>query len=318
MSVVMSWVDLLVRAFLIPALVSAAILWPSPRRKWVDRIAEALALAVGFFAGYFTAGHREGWAPLVPTSDKDEWSWLPWLAALAGLAGLAALLPLKRDWARRGMTALAVLLVAALSAWLLVPEFETLRALRPYYVGGGAAAVLLLWAVLDPLAGRQPGGRIPLLLACVAVAAAMVILLAASMKLATLAGPLAGALTGCTVVGFRYPDRDDLRGMLPGFAVLLVGLLLQGYLTRGAEEVPGVSFLLVLVAPLLLWVGGRGRWGGWLQAAAVLLPLAAAVTLALLASEGGGEEDWSAISRVAADLQVCRENRQTWRSAATD
>jgi hypothetical protein len=295
MSAVLSWVDLLVRAFVIPALVSTAVLWPSPRRRWVDRVAGVLALAVGYFAGYYTAGHREGWAPLVPTAEKDEWSWLPWLAALAGLAGLAALLPLKRDWLRRGITALAVLPVAGAAAWLLVPDFETLRAVRPYYVGGGAAAVWLLWAALDPLAGRQPGGRLPLLLACVAVAAAVVILLAASLKLATLAGPLAGALAGCTVVGWRYPNREYLRGMLPGFAVLLVGLLLQGHLTGGAE-VPLVCFLLVLVAPLLLWAGGRGRWGGWLQAAAVLLPLAAAVALAALsAEEGGGEEDWSAV-----------------------
>jgi hypothetical protein len=287
MSAVLPWVESAFLAFLVPALVSAVLLWLF---RGADRVAGALALAGGYFVGYFAAGNLEGyfitghlqsWAPLIPTSDKDEWSWLPWLAVLAGLA---VLLPLKGGWLRRGVTALAVLAMGGTTAWLLVPDFESLRPVRSYYLGGGSAAVLLLWVVLDPLAEWQPGGRVPLLLACVAVAAAVVILLSGILKLATLAGPLAGALTGCAVVGLLSPDRGCLRGMLPGFAVLLVGLLLQGYLTRGAEDVPAISFLLVPVAPLLLWVGGRGRWGGWLQAAAVLLPLAAAVILAVLSA----------------------------------
>jgi hypothetical protein len=288
---VLSWGDLFLRAFVVPAVVSFVVLFPFLLRKGTDRVSGALALAVAYFAGYFAAGYLEKWAPLVPTTTKDEWSWLPTLVLLAGLAPL---LPVKGGPLRWGVTVLAALLVAGATAWLLVPDYEAMQATRRYYVGGAAVAVLVLWGALDPLAERQPGGRVPLLLTSVAVAAAVVLLGAASLRLATLAGPLAGALTGAALVAYFNPDRRHLRGMVPGFAVLLVGLLLQGHL-GASDEVPRLGFLLVLLAPLLLWVGGRGRWAGWIQTAAVLLPLAVAVILAALSAEsGGGEEDWSA------------------------
>jgi hypothetical protein len=287
---VLSWGGLFLRAFVVPVGASTALLLLLLRWRGADRVAGALSLAAGYFAGYFYAGYDEGWAPLVPTTAKDEWSWLPTLVLLAGLAPL---LPMKGGPLRRGLTALTALLVAGATAWLLVPNYEAMQATRPYYVGGAVAALLILWAALDPLAERQPGGRVPLLLTCVAVAAAAVLLGAANLKLATLTGPLAGALTGAALVAYFNPDRRHLRGMVPGFAVLLVGLLLQGHL-EASDEVPRLGFLLVLAAPLLLWVGGRGRWAGIIQTAAVLLPLAAAVLLAALSAEpGGSEEDWS-------------------------
>src|SRR5205807_3597364 len=97
---------------------------------------------------------------------------------------------------RRGVAILAALLVASASAWLLVPHFESLQAVRPYYVAGVAAVVFLLWVGLDPLADRQPGGRVPLLLTGVAVAAAAVLLYAGIASFTELAGVLVGTLAG--------------------------------------------------------------------------------------------------------------------------
>jgi hypothetical protein len=281
-----------VRAFLVPALASAAVLWLVSRthHKNADRVAGALALAGGFFAGYVAGGVLPGWAPLVPTS-RVEWSWLPSLALLAGLAGLTPLLFPEDSPVSRGATIVAALLVAGASAWLLVPDFESLRTARPYYVAGVAVAVFLLWAGLDLLADRQPGGRVPLLLTGVAVAAAAVLLYAGIASFTELAGVLVGTLAGAAVAAYRNPGRPYLRGIVPGFAVLLVGLLAEGYLNTSAQ-VPWVSFVLVALAPLLLWAGGRR---GWLQAAAVLVPLAVAVALAVASAEGeDGSEDWSA------------------------
>ena len=88
------------------------------------------------------------------------------------------------------------------------------------YVAGVAAAVFLLWAGLDPLADRQPGGRVPLLLTGVAVAAAAVLLYAGIASFTELAGVLVGTvepavttsrveLTACLVTPGRV--EEDAR-----------------------------------------------------------------------------------------------------------
>src|SRR5436190_1071299 len=85
--------------------------------------------------------------------------------------------------------ALLLLGVAALAAWLLfVPgeDWEPLRQRCYLAVGGGIVALGLLM----PLARRQPGPGLPLLLALAAFAGAVVLERSSNAKLAQLAGVL--------------------------------------------------------------------------------------------------------------------------------
>src|SRR5262245_19884057 len=155
---------MLLYAGLLPAgvalLLLAVPLWLRPELgepavRWLG----AAALAGGFFAGYVGLG----WAPLRPA---EPWHWLPWLALLAGVAGALPLPGVLR--------AVLWLGVAALAAWLLfVPgeDWEALRQRCYLAVGGGVLAL----GLLIPMARRQPGPGLPLLLALAALAGAVVL-----------------------------------------------------------------------------------------------------------------------------------------------
>jgi hypothetical protein len=268
--------EVFVYSGLLPAALAAAILLLAlrfgPRRaEAAERIAGAAALGGGFLAGYAV----QEWAPLKPV---DPWHWLPYLALLAGAVGLvelAAAVPWAVRWGLR-------VLVAAAAAWLLVPSWPDLEAVRPHWLATVGGSVLCLWAVLDPLARRQPGASFPLLLLLVAMAGGAALELSGNGKLAQLAGVLAATLGGCAVVSWWYPQRSPVQGMVPGVAVLLPGLLLDGYLY--AFDVPLTSFLLLVTAPLALGVSvlppfralkERGRL--LVQTVAVLVPVGLAV-----------------------------------------
>ena len=75
---------------------------------------------------------------------------------------------------------------------------------------------------------------------------------------ADLAGMLAGTLGGCVLVSCFRPGRAFVAGMIPGFAVLLGGLLLDGWFTTYNDKAPLASFLLVLLAPPFLHVSFTG------------------------------------------------------------
>lgn len=234
------------------------------------RAAGALALGAGFLAGYTALGG----ASLRPAEPQD---WLPTLALLAGTVGpLEGLhrLPPALGWGLR-------LGVAALAAMLLLPNWLAAEPAGWRWRLGIGAAVFGLWTALDALAVRRPGNGFAPLLALTAVAGAAVLMCASTAKFAQAAGVLAATLAG-TALAVRG-EPSPLRGLVPGVAVLLPGLMAEGAMNT-FSDVPFASFALVAAAPLMLCAGG-GR--GWRAAtAAVLLPLAVAVGLAVAATWG--------------------------------
>jgi hypothetical protein len=269
-------VEVLGYGLLLPAAVAVAALLlalsfskrPADR---AERLGGALALSGGFAAGFAAF---EGSV----VSRTDPWFWLPLLALLAVVVGLSEgnpPVPRVVSWGLRA-------LLAGLTGWLLVPAF--LEAARSQWLGVLAALVFILWSLLAPLSHRQPGGLLPLLLSLIPAVGGVVLEASGNLRLALLSGVLAGTLGGCTLISWRCPQRPLLRGMIPGFAVLLPSLLFLGYFYI---EMLLPSFLLVAVAPLFLWVGAllpRTMTAGWrmvLQTVAVLVPLAVAVVLAM-------------------------------------
>jgi hypothetical protein len=270
------FVEVLGYGVLLPAAVAAVTLLLAlglgkRRSAAAERLGGALALAGGFAAGFAALEWEQ-------VQRTDPWFWLPFLALLAVLADQVDLIPSVAIGVRWTLRALG----AGLTAWLLVPAF--LEATRPQWLMIVEAAVFLLWAVLDPLAVRQPGGLLPFLLGIVAVAGG-VVLVDSSARFAQLMGLLAGTLGGCALISWWFPQQAFLRGMVPGVAVLLPGLLFLGYFYA---EMSLVNCLLVVAAPLALWISVllpskmRAFWRMLIQSVAVLVPVGLAVLRTVL------------------------------------
>jgi hypothetical protein len=268
---------------LVPAAVTTVVLLAA---RWSglaagpkgDRLAGAVALGAGFAAARFVLEWLR-WQP------EDPWDWLPYLVLLVAAAGLIDPGPPARllKWPVR-------LAVAAAAAWVLAPDVPGMEPARPVCLAVTGAAVFLLWSLLDPPAARQPGALVPGLLALAIGAAGAVLEGAGFMKLVELALALTGVLTACAGCSPGRRPRAYARGMVPGVAVVLPGLMLNGYLNNFGGA-PPISFVLALVAPLGLWVDAvpalryaKGWWRVLVPCAAVLLPAALAAGLAMAAS----------------------------------
>ncbi len=215
--------EALVYGLLVPAAVATLILLLVPRlgrpgSPAAERAAGALALAGGFIAGWLLLP----WAPLRP---EDPWQWLPYLTALACLGGIAdaatRVAPLIR-WLVR-------LAIVGTAAWFVVPDWEAFLSIRPRWVAGTAAGMLVIWVVHDGSA-RRPGFVVPAAWALVSLALAGWLGSLISVKFAQLAGMLAAVLASCAGAAWRRPAACYHRGMSAGVAVVLGGLLVNGYL----------------------------------------------------------------------------------------
>lgn len=262
---------------LVPAAVSIAVMWTLLRvlpRDAGQLFAGAVGGAVGFFAGYVLLEPRH----LLPTT---YWQWLPWMgivAAIAGPIGFVSRVPSVGRWT-------LWLVVSIVSAWLLVPKWAALSPSRGVYVALFIACVFLLTALLDTLARRTSGTMLSLSL-CISASCGAVLLAAfVSMRFGLLTVAAAAALSGCWVVSFRDSSRNLARGVTLFYSVVIGGLLLTGQV---AAVLPSVCFVLVLAAPLMLWVcefaplsRPQGKNAVMVRLVAISLPLATAFLLAV-------------------------------------
>jgi hypothetical protein len=265
---------------LVPAAVTLAVaglwLW----RGW--RAAEdggALAAAAGLAAGWaaLAASRQIDWEFLTPA---DAWDWLLPLALVALAAGVAErrLAP-PAQWALR-------LAVAAAAAWRLVSAQPAASPVSAGWYAGLGVGVLALWGALDPAARRWPGVWLPAMLTAAVGGAAAILEFSGNLKFAQLAGVLAAVLAGCAALAWWRPSVALVRGAVPALAVMLPGLLFEGFVNNYGE-VPAASFLLALATPLFLgaaaWLPAGGRLGRWRPAlrVAALVPILVGVALAV-------------------------------------
>jgi hypothetical protein len=268
---------------LLPALLAGSVAFLAQGAKpqgLRSRYGAALGLALAFSAAY----HFLSWAPWQPTST---WHWLPYLAGLAAVlapVGLASGVSFAERWALH-------LLLALLAAWFLVPTWEAIAPDRAYYLLFLAGMLFLASISLEPLATFIPRGSFPSALALVGVGGAFVLVQSGNMKFAQLAGALAAALAGSATVAWWQRDTTWFRGSVPVAVVLLGGLLFTGYV-HSFSDIPFLAYLLVLLAPLGLWVGALPSRPGWNQRlyfllglTLVLVPFGVALVLAWVYAE---------------------------------
>jgi hypothetical protein len=137
---------------------------------------------------------------------------------------------------------------------------------------------------LDRLFGRQPGPEASMALVLVVTLTAIVLMLSGTKTYGQLGLGAATALAPGALLCAIGRTSPFSRSIAPSFVLLLGGLLLAGHLYASLTP---VNALLLLLAPLGLWLGqlpAVGRWPKWrrglLELAAVALPAAAATGLA--------------------------------------
>ena len=268
---------------ILPAGISIAVAYlcwkflPSTVR---DQYAAAFGCAAAFFVGYVLL---PAWAELVP---KRHWQWLPYLfigAAILGPIGAtrSSIFPIRL---------LVSLALSLLGAWLLVPTWPRLEGIRPYWVAGLAAYLLILTTALDKLAVRLPAGRLfPTLLAVVLGSIAATVAYAVSAKYGQVAGIAAAGLFGCSLASLWFDPVRFTQGLLPIFGLAAGGLAFAGFI----EPDPPLYPLLILpAAPLILWLFTRpalsrlqGKSAATGQIVAVLLTVGALITWVVFAGE---------------------------------
>lgn len=201
-----------------------------------------------------------GWDFLHPS---DAASWLPALAIALTLAGLvegAVLRTSRSRWVWRAC-------VAAGAAWTLHRAESAIQPVAMGWIVALALAIVGLWGSLDAASSRI--GRpwiLSAMMGCAALTASAVLMLAGIAKFATMAALMVGVLlgvagvagAGVAGVGLRASSssRQETAAAvpIPLFAALLPGLLFAGYFNT-YSQVPGISFLAALAAPLAMGGG---------------------------------------------------------------
>jgi hypothetical protein len=212
-----------------------------------------------------------------------HWHWLPWLGAVAAVLapiGLASGVRLAERWTLNALVALA-------ASWFLVPTWAHLEPPRAVYAAVFAAGVFLLTGLLELLSRRTSAAWITLAMTLAAACGAGFMADSVSLRFAQLGSVAAATLAGAWVIALRNPAPSPVRGLPLGYAVIVGGLMLIGWVEN--RTAPRISFLLVPLAPLALAFCSvpplarlRGASAIVARVVAIGVPLAAALVIAAM------------------------------------
>ena len=266
-------------AAIAPAAAAAGVTWLAGRLlpdKIGERYAAALGIAAAIALGYLLV---PDWPELVP---KRHWHWLPYLGFAAALVGPAAQASGVHPIERWHLS----LLVALIAAWLIVPLWSTLTPSREVSIAILSTYLALLAIGLDSLPQHASTPRLLLQLAITTLGLSLALAASVSVKYGLIAGVVAAALGGTWLATFW--NVKALAGIAHG-AILPFAFVAGGAAYIGAidQDTPRYAFLLLPLAPLMLWcfaAGPLSRLQGIRRAAAEIgLVLAtAAVVIAWL------------------------------------
>jgi hypothetical protein len=226
----------------------------------------ALAVAGAFAAAYFGIVGQ-----LPPWPANSAQGWLFYLVALPVVIGVIAMTVRSRWWVD---AALSVILLAA-TGWLLTrPRVAALEPSEFRATLAVAVGVMIAWwAGMEPLARRQQGWMLPLLLSAAVGCGAVALVAAHTQALGQILGGVAIALVLTAVTGLWFREMSVARGGILAVTLTYLGLLLCGHLY--ADMTPRDALILA-AAPLTLWVGEipglrRRTWAKFIVCAIVLL-----------------------------------------------
>jgi hypothetical protein len=278
--------------------------WPwrkvAPRRT---AAAAVLGAGLGFYIGCRLLGLEAHWPP---TEDRDRLLFILFPAVIA-IEFLAAVVGRFR-WLFR---LLRLILAVAAARVLLHKSIYLADPTGPrtqewtfqescLFLGGMAAALVLVWGALALLMNRSPSRSVPLAVAF-ACGCAGVTLLLSGYALAGMTGlALAAALVG-VVAASVLVSGPDLSGLIGVGVVGLFALLVVG---RFFGELTTPNAALIFFSLLLCWLpempGVRGLRPG-LRGLARILLVALPIVPALVLAQQQFAKDFDATSPGAAD-----------------
>ena len=233
--------------------------------------------------GYLTAENVLLGRPAFPPTEAPQ---LLYFALLAlGILSAGYEIRARAVWHYYVPISIAVILLPTI--WLLVrpmAEHHWSGVESAEWIVGLTVTAAALTIALDRLMGRQPGPAASIGLVLVVALTAIVLLLSGTKTYSQLSAAAAAAIAPGALLGAFGRSNPFSRSIAPSFVLLLGGLLLAGHLYASLTP---LNALLLLLAPLGLWLGELptvGRWPVWqrglLQLAAVALPAAVATGLA--------------------------------------
>jgi hypothetical protein len=252
---------------------------PSPARA---AAAWAASVGFGFALGCWLLNPALHWPPL---EDQDRFL-LVVMPAAFGIELLAAIPRLPR-WL---VALLRATLSAAVAPVLLygstyLTNSQSAESWSPtqrlLILGGMAAALAAVWALLALLQRRASGRSLPFALALACAAAGVTVLFSGCISGGVLALPLASALIGAAAASLLLPASPICTGWLGLGVVGLFGVLVSGHFFANLNT---VQALVLLCAPLLGWLpelpGVRRLRLSWRGLARTALIATAAVVVA--------------------------------------
>jgi hypothetical protein len=203
-----------------------------------------------------------------------------------------ALLAPRAAWGRRmGLVALVALVTVVILGPILPETAGTRGGLAWLAVVG--IVVLAAWANVEWLGERLEGATLIWPMLVIAGGTSVVLVASNSLVLGLLGLSLTSALAAPGIASWRWALGRSVRGAIPIVLAVLTALILNGHVYA---FVPASSALFLAAAPAAAWAARLGPirrgapWRATLAAVvATLVPVVAAVGLALAASPAYGE-----------------------------
>ena len=272
--------QLFAMSVLLPAVFSGSLLYLGLRLGWGDSRASALALGLAIYLSYGLALGFPPWPPIEATQRLV-------------VCGPLLVIPvaLMRMLGRNGPWAWSVpaVLVALFFLALFQPsiEYSWKGSDAALWIGGTTMLSILFWMHSSWAAQAEQAW---LALAAVVFMGMLAVALAAtgSALLGQVAGVVAAALGGFTLLALRVSPTEIAQRIIPSFAFFAASLIAIGHLY---SELPAASAAVFFATPVLWTLVGKRVGGAFAASGSVvglsvrlgiwLLPALAAMGIAL-------------------------------------
>ncbi len=233
------------------------------------------ALTIAFIAMF-------GWTGVPP---KEHWQWM--LVTIWGATVAALIAPLLTRI--HVLRVIIWLVVAAATAWLILPSWEMYAGKRNWYIGGVAAVVLANLESTSHLS-RKRFGLAPLFLVTIGtILTSIVMLYAHQAKFAQVCGSVASVMGFLFLVSLLLRRREPILGVMAIPSILIPVLAFSAFFYYSDGETFPTEFALAAITPLmvaLVTLIPMGRLKGWKRFAIAqivcIVPVAIGVVMLLM------------------------------------
>lgn len=123
---------------------------------------------------------------------------------------------------------LAVILTVAATALVLRTPLRDNREHAIKVIAIASAAGLAMWSACALAAARHGGARVPLMLWAAAAGNAVMFLQNTSISMSQMSGALAACMGGFVLLGWWRPHIPAIRGAIPVYVLVMLGLMIVG------------------------------------------------------------------------------------------